>query len=108
MSQNLNRYVFVFQISDTEKPCIRRGSLSTLNSVFDPVGYISPAMISGKSYIENLYTWDVTGMSHFQIAMLKMEKLAKLIAIHQRYQCSENVCTYLYITSKQCGCPCVL
>ena len=74
MSQNLNRYVFVFQISDTEKPCTR-GPLSTFNSVFDPVGYISPAMISGKSYIENLYPWDVTGMSHFQIAMLNNGKV---------------------------------
>ncbi|XP_061185011.1 uncharacterized protein LOC133193026 [Saccostrea echinata] len=48
MLWDLNSDMFVFKISNAEKPCTRRGFLSTLNSVFDPVGFISPATISGK------------------------------------------------------------
>ncbi|XP_061193749.1 uncharacterized protein LOC133201979 [Saccostrea echinata] len=48
MLWDLNSDMFVFKISNVEKPCTRRGLLSTLNSVFDPVGFISPATISGK------------------------------------------------------------
>ncbi|XP_062603438.1 uncharacterized protein LOC134265202 [Saccostrea cucullata] len=48
MLWDLNSDMFVFKISNTEKPCTRRGLLSTLNSVFDPVGFISPVTISGK------------------------------------------------------------
>ena len=39
MSLDLNRDVFVFQISDTKKLCTRHELFSTLNSVFIPVRF---------------------------------------------------------------------
>lgn len=39
---NLNNESFTFQICDVMKPYTRRGVLSTLNSLFDPLGFISP------------------------------------------------------------------
>lgn len=39
---------FVFTVPTEEKPFTRRGLLSTVNSLFDPLGFISPIIISGK------------------------------------------------------------
>ncbi|XP_052706713.1 uncharacterized protein LOC128182142 [Crassostrea angulata] len=48
MQWDLNCDMFVFKISNAEKPYTRRGLLSTMNSIFDPMGFISPVTISGK------------------------------------------------------------
>ncbi|XP_052688921.1 uncharacterized protein LOC128167316 [Crassostrea angulata] len=48
MHWDLNCDMFVFKISNAEKPYTRRGLLSTMNSIFDPMGFISPVTISGK------------------------------------------------------------
>jgi hypothetical protein len=39
---------FVFKVPKDEKPFTRRGLLSTVNSLFDPIGFISPITISAK------------------------------------------------------------
>nr|XP_034331661.1 uncharacterized protein LOC117690928 [Crassostrea gigas] len=48
MQWDLNCDMFVFKISNAEQPYTRRGLLSTMNSIFDPMGFISPVTISGK------------------------------------------------------------
>ncbi|XP_055997103.1 uncharacterized protein LOC130047012 [Ostrea edulis] len=48
MIWDLNKDMFMFQIADNEKPLTKRGLLSTMNSLFDPLGFISPVTISGK------------------------------------------------------------
>ncbi|XP_062610035.1 uncharacterized protein LOC134271839 [Saccostrea cucullata] len=48
LSWDLNTDCFVFQIQEDEKPHTRRGMLSFLNSIFDPLGFLSPITIAGK------------------------------------------------------------
>jgi hypothetical protein len=48
MIWDLNEDVFVFQIANNEKSLTKRGLLSTMNSLFDAMGFISPVTISGK------------------------------------------------------------
>ena len=48
LSWSLKNDTFVFTVPAEEKPFTRRGLLSTVNSLFDPIGFISPITISGK------------------------------------------------------------
>ncbi|KAK3092639.1 hypothetical protein FSP39_005230 [Pinctada imbricata] len=45
---NLNLDSFVFDIPDFDKPFTRRGLLSTVNSLYDPIGFLAPFTIMGK------------------------------------------------------------
>ncbi|VDI41660.1 Hypothetical predicted protein, partial [Mytilus galloprovincialis] len=40
---------FTYRISEESKPFTRRGVLSTLNSLFDPLGFVAPVIIKGKN-----------------------------------------------------------
>ena len=45
---------FIFSVSNDEKPTTRRGLLSTINSLFDPLGFVSPILISGKILLRDV------------------------------------------------------
>ncbi len=45
---------FVFQVPDAEKPFTRRGVLSTINSLFDPLGFAAPVTIQGKFILRDV------------------------------------------------------
>lgn len=45
---------FTFKISDEEKPFTRRGILSTVNSIYDPLGFVAPVTIQGKAILREL------------------------------------------------------
>lgn len=45
---------FTFAISEEKKPFTRRGVLSTVNSIFDPLGMVAPVTIEGKSLLRAL------------------------------------------------------
>lgn len=45
---------FTFKISDEEKPFTRRGVLSTVNSIYDPLGFVAPVTIQGKAILREL------------------------------------------------------
>ncbi|XP_026224940.1 uncharacterized protein LOC113168151 [Anabas testudineus] len=45
---------FTFQVSISDKPFTRRGVLSTINSLFDPLGFVAPVTIRGKSLLREL------------------------------------------------------
>ncbi|XP_023805499.1 uncharacterized protein LOC110017230 [Oryzias latipes] len=45
---------FTFHIPQTDKPYTQRGVLSTVNSVFDPLGFLSPVIIRGRLLLRDL------------------------------------------------------
>ena len=51
-----------FKIAIKEKPLTRRGMLSTLSSIYDPLGLDAPFLLKGKQIIQKLYAqnfrWD--------------------------------------------------
>ena len=58
----LNDDVFVFKLGISSRPLSKRGILSTVNSLFDPLGFLSPVTIVGKLILRDLVssncTWD--------------------------------------------------
>lgn len=53
---------FFFNVTLKEQPRSRRGILSMLNSIYDPLGFLSPVMLTGKKILQELckmnYGWD--------------------------------------------------
>ncbi|XP_037528681.1 uncharacterized protein LOC119405929 [Rhipicephalus sanguineus] len=53
---------FVFRAPLQDRPYTRRGVLSTVNSLFDPLGFVAPITIQGKNLLRDLvtegYDWD--------------------------------------------------
>ena len=45
---------FQFAIVLQDKPCTRRGILSTVSSIFDPLGFVAPLLLDGKSILQEL------------------------------------------------------
>ena len=43
-----------FRIELKDKPLTRRGILSTLSSVYDPLGVVSPVILAGKQILQSL------------------------------------------------------
>lgn len=54
ISWNILTDTFTFQVQEDNKPFTRRGVLSTINSIFDPLGYLSPVTIQGRSLLRQL------------------------------------------------------
>jgi len=54
---------FMFHVPETEKPYTRRGVLSTVNSLFDPLGFLAPVTIKGRLLLRELSSkaseWDL-------------------------------------------------
>ncbi|KAK7921993.1 hypothetical protein WMY93_008895 [Mugilogobius chulae] len=59
---NLESDCFTFSVSQEEKPVTKRGILSTVNSLFDPLGFTAPVTLGGKNIMRELsteqYDWD--------------------------------------------------
>ena len=51
---DLERDVFTFHVSLPKKPFTRRGVLSVINSVYDPLGVAVPAMLEGRKLLQQL------------------------------------------------------
>lgn len=55
---------FTFSVDHDIKPFTRRGILSTVNSVFDPLGFLAPVTIQGRALLRELTAelsdWDTT------------------------------------------------
>jgi limonene-1,2-epoxide hydrolase len=49
LSWNLETDSFSFQVSHNEKPFMRRGILSIVNSLYDPLGFVAPITMQGKA-----------------------------------------------------------
>ena len=52
---------FNFRIELKDKPCTRRGILSTISSIYDPLGFIAPVVLVGKKILQDIchaIRWD--------------------------------------------------
>ena len=56
---DINTDVFTYTFSGVEKPFTKRGILSTINRLFDPMGFIAPIIIQGKLFLR-----EVTSLNH--------------------------------------------
>lgn len=45
---------FMFRIEDDQRPFTRRGVLSTVNSLYDPLGFLTPIMVHGRLILREL------------------------------------------------------
>lgn len=56
---------FHFSISTDDKPLSRRGVLSTVNSLYDPLGYLAPVIITGRHILSDKSSQTLQiGMTH--------------------------------------------
>ncbi|XP_062602420.1 uncharacterized protein LOC134264140 [Saccostrea cucullata] len=59
---NLQHDYFTFKVNMEDKPFTRRGVLSSINSLFDPLGFVAPVTIAGKAILREAMTsgldWD--------------------------------------------------
>ena len=59
---DLETNTFSFKVCTEEKPFTKRGILSTINSLFDPIGFVAPVVIQGKILVQQLISnkcdWD--------------------------------------------------
>lgn len=51
---NLENDCFTFQVATKPKPYTRRGVLATVNSLYDPLGFVSPITMQGKALLREL------------------------------------------------------
>jgi hypothetical protein len=62
ISCNLTDDIFIFEALLLEHPLTKRGVLSALSSVYDPLGFISPYILRAKMLLQNLWEmgldWD--------------------------------------------------
>ncbi|CAC5372314.1 unnamed protein product [Mytilus coruscus] len=45
---NVVKDIFTYQLSKEEKPFTKRGLLSVINGIFDPLGFIAPVILGGR------------------------------------------------------------
>lgn len=59
---NMTRDTLTFNIPESQKPFTRRGVLSTINSLFDPLGILAPVTVQGRLLLRELVSqgtdWD--------------------------------------------------
>lgn len=62
LNWDVNNDAFLFQLSTDNKPVTRRGLLSTVNGILDPLGLLAPVTIYGKLLLRELVAqtqnWD--------------------------------------------------
>ncbi|XP_056377073.1 uncharacterized protein LOC130273782 isoform X1 [Hyla sarda] len=65
ISWDLKTDSFTFRVSREEKPFTKRGVLSTVNSLYDPLGFVAPIIMQGKALLRQTTTeqeqsdWDI-------------------------------------------------
>lgn len=51
---NVGTDTFTFKVDENQKPFTRRGVLSTVNSLYDPLGFLAPITIQGRQILREL------------------------------------------------------
>ena len=62
--------VFQFKITLKPRPCTRRGMLSMISSIYDPLGFLAPVLLEGKCLLQMLCkdkaSWDEPISDHIR------------------------------------------
>ncbi|VDI05042.1 Hypothetical predicted protein [Mytilus galloprovincialis] len=62
LNWELETDTFTYKVSPEEKPFSRRGLLSIVNGIFDPMGFVAPIVVTGKLLLREIangsYNWD--------------------------------------------------
>ena len=120
---------FGFQIVLKERPCSRRGILATVSAIYDPLGFLAPAILPAKRILQNLcklhLDWDTTIPPEYESSWNKwLQEVPHLssstiercsrptelsngssIQLHHFSDASENGCgTVTYIRSESSTC----
>ncbi|XP_052810470.1 uncharacterized protein LOC128238519 [Mya arenaria] len=56
---DLNHDCFLFPSQVQDKPLSKRGILSTINSIFDPIGFLAPFILEGRLILRDVVSSDV-------------------------------------------------
>ncbi|XP_061170295.1 uncharacterized protein LOC133179596 [Saccostrea echinata] len=86
LNWNLETDTFFFEVMTKDKSFTRRGILSCINSIFDPLGFLAPVVIQGKNILRNLVLgtkeWDeplsedqLDTWRHWRDSLIKLEDL---------------------------------
>ena len=66
---------FKFIISSKDRPCTRRGILSEVSTIFDPLGFVAPVLLEGKAILQELchrnVGWDDPVLAELQARWVK-------------------------------------
>ncbi|KAL9975992.1 hypothetical protein ACROYT_G013221 [Oculina patagonica] len=118
---NIETDVFQFKVLKPDKPATKRGILSTISSLYDPVGFVCPVVLEAKKIIQRLWKlqldWDdpvpefelahwerwkseLSALSQVQIprCYLQLQGEVKEISLHQYSDASDEgygMCSYL-------------
>lgn len=87
LSWDLATDTFIYKASEELKPFTKRGLLSTVNGLFDPLGFIAPIILNGRFIMRQAFTgiesWDdplpTTIMGAWK---LWLEQLKRLDGVH--------------------------
>jgi hypothetical protein len=73
--------VFKFTITLKDRPCTRRGILSTVSSIFDHLGFVAPVLLEGKAILQELCRqnlgWDDAVPEEIRMRWLKWKSELK-------------------------------
>ncbi|XP_060078384.1 uncharacterized protein LOC132557875 [Ylistrum balloti] len=87
MAWELSTDTFTYNTSENQKPFTKRGLLSTVNGIFDPLGFLAPIIIRGKIIMRDAVNeangWDDPLLPHTEKVWRSWtEQLSKLCDIH--------------------------
>ena len=60
---------FGFKVVIKDRPCTRRGILSAVNSLYDPLGMAAPFILSAKLLLQDLRSKDASNLSSPRISL---------------------------------------
>lgn len=80
---------FTYSIKLQDKPMTRRGILSVVNSIYDPLGFLAPVILPAKLLLKDLckeqYGWDENiGEKHAEVWKRWIEDVSHLSNFHVR------------------------
>ncbi|TDH06297.1 hypothetical protein EPR50_G00132240 [Perca flavescens] len=82
---------FRFKMAVQERPFTRRGILSVVSSVYDPIGFLAPFTLPAKLMLQNLcrlsYSWDDLIPPHYQLQWVRWLEDLKGLSVFSVSRC---------------------